>query len=151
MPQLDNLPATITDALQDFQTITSLPVQWGDMDAFGHVNNVVYIRWFESARVDLLNTIQSSVTMASGGVGPILVSVKCDYKRQLHFPDSVHIGSRVSNLGKTSIDVEHSVFSQEQETVVATGTSVLVVFDYDTNRPIRIPDDVRDKLTQTTT
>ena len=121
------------------------------MDAFGHVNNVVYIRWFESARIDLLNTIQSSVTMAAGGVGPILVSVKCDYKRQLHFPDIVHVGSRVSNVGKTSIDVEHSVYSQQQEKVVATGISVLVVFDYDANRPVRIPDDVRQQITQTNT
>ncbi len=139
------------NALSDFRTITSLPVQWGDMDAFGHVNNVVYIRWFESARIDLLNAIQSSVTMAAGGVGPILVSVKCDYKRQLHFPDTVHIGSRVSNMGKTSIDVEHKVYSQEQQAVVASGVSVLVVFDYDGNRPVRIPDDVRQQIAQTNT
>ena len=151
MPQQQDRPSVVTNALSDFRTITSLPVQWGDMDAFGHVNNVVYIRWFESARIDLLNTIQSSVTMATGGVGPILVSVKCDYKRQLHFPDIVHVGSRVSNVGKTSIDVEHSVYSQQQEKVVATGISVLVVFDYDANRPVRIPDDVRQQITQTNT
>ncbi len=92
MPVRVDLSASVTDALKDYQTITSLPVQWGDMDAFGHVNNVVYIRWLESARIDLLDSLQSEVTMASGGIGPILASIHCDYKRQLHYPDTVHIG-----------------------------------------------------------
>ena len=147
MATRDKLPSNVTDALRDFRTITSLPVQWGDMDAFGHVNNVVYIRWFESGRIDLLDSYENQVTMAKGGVGPILVSIKCDYKKQLHFPDTIHIGSRVGTIGRTSMDVEHAVFSERLGVIAATGHSTLVVFDYDANRPVRIPDDLRQTLT----
>ena len=149
MPVSKQLPTVVTEALSDCRTITSLPIQWGDMDAFGHVNNVVYIRWFESARIDLLDTLKSTVTMTPGGIGPILASIKCDYKKQLHFPDTVHIGSRVGKTGRSSMKVEHTVFSERLNSVAAYGTSALVVFDYQANRPVRIPDELRQALSNT--
>lgn len=139
---------TIPECLASYRTHSKIPVQWGDMDAFGHVNNVVYIRWFETARIDLLDTFVSSVTMAAGGIGPILASIHCDYRKQLHYPDDVLVGSRCGRLGRTSIDVEHAIYSVSQQQVVATGTSVLVIFDYDANRPVRIPDDLRIQIAQ---
>lgn len=143
MPVQPNLPQTVQQALSDYQAVTTLPVQWGDMDAFGHVNNVVYIQWFESARIDFLESVPSAVTMAAGGVAPILASVRCDYKKQLHFPDTVHIGSRATKIGRTSFEIEHAVFSEKLQKIAALGTSVVVVFDYATNRPVRIPEDLR--------
>ena len=146
MPIQDNIPATVRDALTDYACITTLPVQWGDMDAFGHVNNVVYLRWFESARTALLIQLRSGVTMSGSGLGPILVSIRCDYKKQLHFPDTVHIGSRVGKLGRTSVELEHAVFSEQLGQVAAVGVSVIVVFDYDANRPVRIPEELRKQM-----
>lgn len=142
----NDLPETARSALAGFQTVTAVPVAWGDMDAFGHVNNVVYIRWFESARIELLEEHQSSVTMERGGIGPILASVKCDYKRQLHYPDTVCIGSRIGLVGRSSVEVQHAVFSKAQNAIAATGTSVMVVFDYQSNRPVRIPEELRQAL-----
>ena len=129
--------------LTGYRTITTLPVQWGDQDAFGHVNNVVYFRWFESARIDLLAVFESSVSMSGSGLGPILASIKCDYRRQLRFPDTVFIGSRVTRVGRTSVDIGHAIVSLSQRQVVAEGTSVIVVFNYDQQRATRIPDDLR--------
>ncbi|MEZ6060332.1 MAG: thioesterase family protein [Planctomycetaceae bacterium] len=140
--------ATPTE-LSEFTTITTLPVQWGDMDAFGHVNNVVYFRWFESARIELLDHFNSDVTMETGGLGPILASIKCDYRRQLHFPDTIHVGSRVGRLGSTSAEIVHAVYSQKQSAIVAEGTSVIVIFDYAANRPVRIPEALRQRFQQT--
>ncbi|MCR9199276.1 MAG: acyl-CoA thioesterase [Planctomycetaceae bacterium] len=133
------IPSAAKEALADFTTITSLPLQWGDMDAFGHVNNVVYIRWYESSRIDLLNSFDTEASMAPGGLGPILASITCDYKRQLHYPDTVHIGGRVGRTGRTSFDLEHAVYSEQLDAIAATGKSVVVLFNYDTNRPVRIP------------
>lgn len=141
-----DIPTTAQHVLADYLTITSLPVQWGDMDAFGHVNNVVYIQWFESARIDLLNSFPSAVTMAAGGVAPILASVRCDYKKQLHFPDTVYVGSKASKVGRTSFEIEHAVFSHQLQQIAAVGTSVVVVFDYATNRPVRIPEELRQQF-----
>ncbi|MEZ6132913.1 MAG: thioesterase family protein [Planctomycetaceae bacterium] len=148
MPIADRLPPDVADALADFRTVTVLPVQWGDMDAFGHVNNAVYFRWFESARIDLLDSFQSEVSMASGGIAPILASIRCDYKKQLHYPDTVYIGSRTGPPGRTSVEIQHAVYSRQLRQVAAVGTSVMVVFDYQANRPVRIPDELKQQLEQ---
>ena len=137
------LPEVVRSALAKYRTITSLPVQWGDQDAFGHVNNVIYFRWFESARIDLLNVFESSVTMSGSGLGPILASIQCDYRRQLHFPDTVSIGSRITRVGRSSADIGHAIVSQRHGHVVAEGSSVIVIYDYSAKRVTRIPDDLR--------
>lgn len=135
--------AAASAALADFQSVTTIPVQWGDQDAFGHVNNVVYFRWFESSRADLLNCFSSAVTIDGRGLGPILASVSCSYRKQLRFPDVVQIGSRITRIGRSSFDAGHAVFSEQQQALVAEGVSTLVVFNYDTNVPVRIPPDLR--------
>ncbi len=146
MPVQDSLPDDVRGALTDYRTVTTLPLQWGDMDAFGHVNNVVYIQWFESARIDLLSDVGSAISMNAGGIAPILASIKCDYKKQLHYPDTVHIGSRVTRIGRSSVDIEHAVFSQQLRQIAAGGTSVIVAFDYAKNRPVRVPDALQKEL-----
>lgn len=137
------LPESVRSALEGFRTITTLPVQWGDQDAFGHVSNVIYFRWFESARIDLLDAFRSAVTMSGSGLGPILASITCDYRRQLHFPDTVSVGSRITRVGRSSADIGHSMFSHQQGQVVAEGSSVIVIYDYTAKRVTRIPDDLR--------
>ena len=66
--------------------VVTLPVQWGDQDAFGHVNGVMYFRWFETARVEYLNRSGLRHLMSQEGLGPILAAIKCDYRRQLKHP-----------------------------------------------------------------
>jgi len=143
-----SVPESVQTALAGYSSITVLPVQWGDQDAFGHVNNVVYFRWFESARIDLLHLFPSSVTMSGSGLGPILASIKCDYRRQLRFPDTVYIGSRMTRVGRSSADIGHAVISHSQDQVVAEGSSVIVIFDYTAQRVTRIPDDLRSLFEQ---
>lgn len=144
----NNLPNDIQRLLGGCVTVTRLPVQWGDQDAFGHVNNVVYLRWFESARIDLLNACASSVTMTGRGLGPILASISCNYRRQLHFPDEVLVGSKVARIGGSSADIGHVVVSRRQQQIVADGISVIVIFDYAAGRPVRIPADLRGQLSR---
>ncbi|MBC7852346.1 MAG: acyl-CoA thioesterase, partial [Pirellulaceae bacterium] len=84
------------DLLKDYPIILTLPILWGDQDAFGHVNNVVYFRWCESARVTYLNDTGLQALMSQANLGPILASIKCDYLRQLNYPDTVRIGARVT-------------------------------------------------------
>jgi acyl-CoA thioester hydrolase len=127
--------------LAEYRVAIELPVQWGDMDAMGHVNNTVFFRWFESARVAYLDRIE--LESASEHLGPILASVKCDYRRQLNFPDHVTIGARITRLGRTSLTMVHAVASAAQEAIVAEGDSTVVVFDYLANRPHPIPEKLR--------
>ena len=131
------------EPLQDYPLIITLPVQWGDMDAFAHVNNTVPIRWFESARIAYLEQSGMSHLMDASGLGPILAAISCDYRRQLVYPDTVDVAARVSRIGRSSMTMDHAVYSHSQSAIAAEGTSTVVIFDYSTNRPTRMPDDVR--------
>ena len=90
--------------LTDYPVVISWPVQWGDQDLFGHVNNTVYFRWYESSRIAYLDRIGVSDMMERERVGPILAAICCNYRRQLNFPDTVEIGSRITRIGRSSAD-----------------------------------------------
>ncbi len=80
---------TADEALADYPVRLPITVQWGDMDAFQHVNNVVYFRWFESARMRLFEAIGFT---GSDVVGPILHSTSCRYRAPIYYPDALVAG-----------------------------------------------------------
>jgi acyl-CoA thioester hydrolase len=129
--------------LNDFPAVATIPVQWGDQDSFQHVNNAVYFRWFESSRVQYWHQSGLFDALKESGFGPILASVTCNYKRQIKFPDTVLIGSKVEKLGVSSVTIGHEVFSQSNNAVSATGKSVIVLFDYQSQHPVPIAEEFR--------
>jgi acyl-CoA thioester hydrolase len=138
----------LTHLVRHFPVTLDWPVQWGDQDALGHVNNTVYFRWCESARVAYFERLGLAAWMKPTELGPILAQIECNYKRQLHFPDTVTIGSRVTKLGRSSLTMQHSIVSHQQNAVVAESSSVIVVFNYLTQRPAAIPAAVRQTIEQ---
>ena len=132
--------------LKDYPIVLTLPILWGDQDAFGHVNNVVYFRWCESARVTYLNDTGLQALMSQANLGPILASIKCDYLRQLNYPDTVRIGARVTRIGNKSVSMEHAIYSDALQAIVAKSDSVVVLFDYGQQKSCLIPANVREKI-----
>jgi acyl-CoA thioester hydrolase len=130
------------DQLAGYPVIVTLPVQWGDQDSFKHVNNTVYLRWLETARVEYLMRI-GLWGEAPHGVGPILASITCDYRRPLNHPDRIRVGARVTRVGNSSFRMEHVIVSETLGVVVAESHSTLVVFDYKRGKPVRVPEEVR--------
>lgn len=120
-----------------------VPVAWGDMDAFGHVNNTVFIRWFETARIALCERLGLAVDRPEG-IGPILATVTCDYLAPVEYPSTILTQARVTNIGGRSIGVEHVVTING--TVVARGTAVMVLFDYAKGESVAVPDGVREAI-----
>src|SRR6185369_8078856 len=131
--------------LADHPLILTWPVQWGDQDAYGHVNNVVYFRWMESARIEYFRRGNWG-SVDNGGVGPILASIKCDFRRQLLYPDTLLISGSIVSIGRTSMKMVHRVYSTTLQFVAAEGDSVLVMFDYRAQKPVVVPDDLRAKI-----
>jgi len=129
-----------------FPTIIRLPVQWGDQDAYQHVNNVLYFRWFESARIAYLEQIGLKDLYHTHGVGPILAAISCNYRRQLQYPDTVEVGARIGRIGRSSMEMEHVLLSTAERAVVADGTSTIVTFDYRAQKPVPVPPDIRAKI-----
>jgi acyl-CoA thioester hydrolase len=129
--------------LAGYSVVIALPVQWGDQDAFAHVNNVVYFRWFESARIAYFRRIGLIAEPGDRKLGPILAASSCNYRRSIVFPDTVRVGIRATRIGHSSIALEHRIVSEEQEALAAEGTSTTVFYDYASGRPHPVPDDVR--------
>lgn len=136
----------IKDLLRDFPVVVQFPLAWGEMDALGHVNNVVYFRYFESARVAYLTKINFMDLAANDGVGPILASTQCDFRKALAYPDTVVIGARVIEIGSDRFTMEYRLVSQHLQKVAAEGKGTLVAYNYREKRKTELPESVRKNI-----
>ena len=87
------MPNAVETLASKYPSVLSLPILWGDMDAFQHVNNTTSIRWFESSRIRFMEEIELTTLLRVQGVAPILAVVSCNYRQQLRYPDTVHVGT----------------------------------------------------------
>ena len=123
--------------------VVSIPVQWGDMDALGHVNNARFFTWFESARIAMFHRI-GVAAKAPLEVGPILATSTCNFLSPVVHPATVKVAVAVSKVGETSITMEYEVRDAERdEKLYARGSSVIVMIDYRTMEKVRVPEDIR--------
>jgi|TARA_R110000744_G_scaffold118350_1_gene221074 acyl-CoA thioester hydrolase len=113
---------------------TDITVAWADMDALQHVNNVVYLRYFEIARIDFLNKINLFDTISSNGVGPVISENNIRYKRPVTFPDTLTVGVTISDIKTDRFVMNYTVFSHAQNAITTTGTSKVVMFDFETGQ-----------------
>jgi len=134
------------ELLKGFPVFVTVPVQWGDQDALGHVNNTVYLRWAESSRIEYLIRIGLWQRLDTERIGPIIASVSCNYRRPVTYPDTVHAGARITAVGNSSFRMEHVIVSAGLNVVVADLDSTLVLLDYATNKPLRVPDEMRQAI-----
>jgi acyl-CoA thioester hydrolase len=132
-----------SDPLAAYPLVISVPVQWGDQDAFGHVNNTVYLRWLESARIAYCIQAGLAVSAAAQTIAPILASITTHFRRPVTFPDTVHVGARVSRIGRSSLTMDHAIVSENPPGLVADGSSVLVIFDYRIMKSAPVSDALR--------
>ncbi len=113
--------------LAHYPVIHQQPIHWGEMDAFNHLNNVVYYRYAESARIGYLQVLG----MFDGSMVTVLAQSSCQYLRPVTYPDTLLLGVRCQRLGNTSIVMEYSYYSCAQKTIVATADAVIVRLDCD--------------------
>lgn len=132
--------------LQEFPVIIELPVQWGDQDALGHVNNVVFFRWWESSRIAYAEKINLLGTNRSERFGTVLASMKCDFREQLLYPDTVAIGARIARVGNSSLQIQHRLVSQKTSTVAAEAVSVMVSFDFEKQKSCPLSSEIRSAI-----
>jgi acyl-CoA thioester hydrolase len=124
-----------------------IPVAWGDMDAFGHVNNTVYLRWFETARIAYFETTGLVERMKRDRIGPILARTAIDFRIPLEYPDTVRASARVSSFGKTSFVMQYRVTSAaHQHATAAEGEGVIVLIDYAKGGKVAIDDATRSAI-----
>jgi len=119
-----------------------IPVAWGEQDGFGHLNNVVYFRYFENVRMYYLEKIGALRSHMEQGIGVILASTKCDFLHPVKWPNDLMVSAGCSAIGITSFTMTYSITDQEGRSI-ATGSSVQVMFDYTNACKVQIPDSIR--------
>jgi acyl-CoA thioester hydrolase len=134
--------------LADFPVVIHALVHWGEMDAYGHVNNTVFFRFFETARMAFLDRCGFLTTYERDRVGAILHSTECRFRRPLFHPDEVLVGARAVDVGDDRFTMGYRVVSLAQRATVAEGTAVVVAYDYAAGRKTRLPDAVRDAVSR---
>ncbi len=123
----------------------TFPVRWGDMDAMGHVNNTVYFRYLEMARVDWLQTLRAAPDPM--GQGPVIVNAFCNFHKQLEYPDVVLLRMYVSDPGRSSFETWATMARVgEPDVICASGGATTVWVDFPAGRSAPLPDWLRQHL-----
>ncbi len=121
----------------------TIPVAWGEMDAFQHVNNVVYARWVESARVAYFHRLGLMERKETEGYGPIVGRISIDFRRPVTYPDTIRIEATTRKIGKSSFTMTYRIRSEAQGAEVATAEDVIVAFDYRAGRTTPVDERLR--------
>ncbi|MBN1082227.1 acyl-CoA thioesterase [Pseudomonas sp. 1079] len=132
----------VRDDYRHFQPITT---RWHDNDAYGHVNNVTYYSFFDTA-VNTYLIEQGGLDIHDGEVVGFVVSSACDYFASIAFPECIEVGLRVGKLGNSSVQYELAVFKAGEQEACAAGRFVHVFVDRASNRPVPIPGMLREAM-----
>jgi acyl-CoA thioester hydrolase len=126
------------DFLAQHSISTDIQVAWGEMDALQHVNNAVYFKYFETARIDFFNQINLLGDLKMTGVGPVLSETNARFKRPVAFPDSLVVGIRISDIHQERFVMHYTVFSKAQQAVTTIGWAKVVMFNFKTGQKAKL-------------
>src|SRR5512147_2156429 len=139
--------STVDDLLEGYPVVVEIPVAWGEMDSFQHVNNAVYFRYFESARIAYSERVGLQEHKEKTGIGPILGSTSCKYKLPLTYPDTVSVGARVVSLEEDRFTMSYVVVIHRHRKIAAEGDGVIVMYDYREGKKTAVPGEIRGRIT----
>jgi acyl-CoA thioester hydrolase len=137
----------VDDALlAGFPVIVELPVVWGEMDAYRHVNNVVYFRYFENARLEYFRRLDWFEYERQTGIGPILAATQARFRKPLTYPDTISVGARVPSLAEDRFTMEYLIVSRALAAATTDGQGTVVSYDYRQERKVPLPDEIRRRI-----
>ena len=132
--------------LSQYPHRVEIELAWGDMDAFQHVNNTVYLRFFETSRIAFFRELGLLENLAPSSIGPILGKVSCTFTYPLTYPDRLSVGLKVGEIAEDRFVLHHLVWSQKHQTCAAFGEGRIVMFDYQTGKKVLIPEGLHTQL-----
>lgn len=122
-------------------------VRWGDMDAFGHVNNTQYFRYFEQCRVNWLSRIGKQEAVTESAEGPVIISTTANYLLPLHYPATVSISMYGAEPGRSSFNSHYEIRDAKDNTkLYTTGEAKIVWVDQEKGKSKPLPSDIRELL-----
>jgi acyl-CoA thioester hydrolase len=133
----------MNELLKDFTFVVDINIEWGDMDALQHVNNIEYFKYFQVARVAYFEKIDSESVMGETRISSILASTQCKFIYPLAYPDSISVGVRVDAMADQYFTMKYAVVSHKHQRMAAIGDAKVVMFDYVNNQKVSIPSEIR--------
>ena len=134
--------------LAGFPVVVEQAVAWGDMDAYQHVNNVVYFRYFENARLEYFRRLDWFAFEEETGIGPILASTQCRFRRALTYPDTIRIGARAAAVEADRFTIDYRLVSERLGTIAADGQAVVVTFHHARGVKVSMPEELRRRIAE---
>jgi acyl-CoA thioester hydrolase len=128
--------------LAGYPVVVEQAVVWGEMDAFRHVNNVVYFRYFENARLEYFRRLDWDGIQEAVGVGPILAATWARFRRPLTYPDTIWICARLGKLGEDRFTLDHRIVSRQLADVATEGEGTVVAFHYAKGIKAPLPEEI---------
>ena len=143
----DQRPLDSSEKRQHFKHFLTIPTRWSDNDMYGHVNNARYLTFFELVIMRYIE-VDSGLTISDHGVRCFSVENMCRYHAPVKYPQTLDAGLRVGKLGNSSVRYEVGLFVEGSDDVSATGYFTDVFVDVKSERPVSIPDPVRQALSK---
>lgn len=132
---------------KDYKLSLKLRIDFSDLDLYRHVNNLTFIRFMQSGRVNLWEATGLSGMFEEQNRGAILVSSHCDFQKSLYYPGTAIVKTKLAFLKNSSFGIDHIILNDEGE-ICAKGHDVAACYDFNTNTTFSIPEDLREKLEQ---
>ena len=130
---------------KDYKLSLELRIDWGDLDMYEHVNNVSYMQYLQSGRVNFWEASGIHEFYRNSNQGTMLVSTKCDFKKSLNYPGKAMIKTKLDFIGNKSFGLKHVILNENGE-LCAEGSDVVVCFDFEENETFQVPDWMRNKI-----
>jgi acyl-CoA thioester hydrolase len=140
------LRGKMRDLLQNYPVVIEVPVAWGEMDAFQHVNNTVYFRYMEDARIAYYQRLRFDEITEQTGVARILAYTCCRFRRPLTYPDTLSVGARVTEVGQDRFDMAYRIVSRALQGIAAEGEATIVTYDHQVGRKVPVPNELRRRI-----
>ncbi len=129
----------------DYKVFYPITTRWMDNDVYGHVNNVTYYSYFDTAANTFLIN-HCGLDIHNGDIIGLVVSSGCEYLSPIGFPDKIEVGVRIDRLGNSSVQYGVGIFKEKETQACAFGHFIHVFVDRQSNKPVRIPDTMRKNL-----
>ena len=140
MPKTSPIDHHMKKDLEKYRVVEHYRVHWGDMDAANHVNNLVYLRWAESARIRYFEAVGIDISFSAEEVGPILGWQECKYIFPITFPDTAITGIRTAEIKADRLILECAVFSEKHQRIAAISRQSIIPYSYSELKKAPLPE-----------
>jgi|TARA_R100000789_G_scaffold71155_1_gene66920 acyl-CoA thioester hydrolase len=124
-----------------------LRIDWSDLDMYKHVNNISFMRYMQSGRVNFWEASGIYEMYENSNMGTMLVSTHCDFKKSLYYPGKAIVKTKLDFIKNSSFGLKHLILDEANE-ICAEGKDVVVCYDFEKDKTFRIPEDLREKLSE---